>query len=128
MRFFAPDNAPDSGLLIGCSVDINQGDDVYKSKLFSVISANKNFEPVIIESLDFNHEFFQNDSTEKIENLSEVEIIDFIEDLYQHTDAKSLYPDRKNQFEYSKYYFTNHHINQDYFKINIEDEYKIIDH
>jgi hypothetical protein len=43
--FFVPVNSVESGLLIGCSVDVSVGDDLYKSDLFSVVGANKNFEP-----------------------------------------------------------------------------------
>lgn len=96
----------------------------HTSLLYSSISG----EPVIIESLDFNKTNFSHEF-----NYTESDSVDynkvkrFISDIYDSYPGDLLYPEFFDEYEYAKYFFTNKAINQRYFKIEIDQNYKMLD-
>ena len=94
----------------------------HSSLLYSTL--NKDTKPIIIESLDFNSQYYNKSDSLKTNE----EIIAFINQLYEINPNRQLYPERQHQYEYSKYYFTNHHINKKYFDIDLSGEYKVLEY
>jgi len=81
---------------------------------------------VIIESYDFNKKVFRDFKIKQNKSDTDADIINFISGLYDSTTSNTLYPEYYNNYEYSKYFFTNKYINRRYFGINEEDKYQLI--
>lgn len=104
-------------------LDINIEETIkHVSLLFSGLQNPDN--PVVIEDYFFNKNTFLSDLD--CDNQNSECLINLISKLYDNTNETDLYNLYFDQYEYSKYFFTNHAVNQKYFKINPIDEYELV--